>query len=111
MSVRTTLRSWPILSLIKARTPFHAGGNAYGVANMRGTDESGSTSSLPRGALVGDTARLFDEDRAAGNVEFVVWSYHTPIAWFGEDNGWVLPDEKYSSSTSRHQSRVRHAVL
>ena len=40
---------------------------------------------------------------------FIVYSYSTPIAWFGKI-GWVIPAIKYSQTTSRHQSIVRRAV-
>lgn len=37
--------------------------------------------------------------------EYAVYSYNTPIAWYGPE-GWVMPDEKYSVTTSRHQGRL-----
>lgn len=41
---------------------------------------------------------------------YVVYSYSTPIAWWDATTGWVIPDVKYSPTTSRHQSNVRLAV-
>ena len=41
---------------------------------------------------------------------YVVLSYDTPIAWWDATTGWVIPDVKYSPTTSRHQSNVRLAV-
>lgn len=41
---------------------------------------------------------------------YVVLSYDTPIAWWDATTGWVIPDVKYSPTTSRHQSIVRLAV-
>lgn len=41
---------------------------------------------------------------------YVVYSYNTPIAWWDAATGWVIPDVKYSPTTSRHQSIVRLAV-
>lgn len=41
---------------------------------------------------------------------YVVYSYNTPIAWWDATTGWVIPDVKYSPTTSRHQSIVRLAV-
>lgn len=46
---------------------------------------------------------------------YVVYSYDTPIAWrLPENNGgrqvWVMPAEKYSVTTSRHQSKIRVAL-
>jgi hypothetical protein len=39
------------------------------------------------------------------NAEYAVYSYNTPIAWFGAD-GWSFPPVKYSVTTSRHQGRL-----
>jgi len=50
----------------------------------------------------------FKEDEA--RIRYVVKSYSTPIAWRLDDGTWVVPEEKYSATTSRHQSRVRRAV-
>lgn len=48
------------------------------------------------------------------NVDYVVFSYATPIAWhvtgLGEWNGWVIPDVRYSVTTSRHQGFARVAL-
>lgn len=49
--------------------------------------------------------------------EYVVWSYGTPIAWHvpndgdGDDERWVIPDVKYSQTTTRHQNLVRTALV
>jgi hypothetical protein len=40
---------------------------------------------------------------------YVVYSYATPIGWVkldGNDN-WVIPDTKYSPTTTNHQSTLR----
>ena len=37
---------------------------------------------------------------------FVVYSYATPIAWFANGE-WVVPQAKYSVTTSRHLSATR----
>ena len=42
---------------------------------------------------------------------FVVFSYETPIGWFDYQRGtWVVPVERYSATTGRHQSRLRQAI-
>ena len=44
-----------------------------------------------------------------GAIDAVVYSYSTPIAW--RDNGvWIIPDVRYSTTTSGHQYRVRYAT-
>ena len=40
-------------------------------------------------------------------VDYVVFSYATPIAWHVNGKGWVYPDTKYSVTTSKHQGKVR----
>jgi hypothetical protein len=42
-------------------------------------------------------------------VDYVVWSYATPIAWHSRD-GWHVPATSYSVTTSQHQGTVRVAV-
>lgn len=37
----------------------------------------------------------------------IVYSYATPIGWVSSDGRVVVPDERYSSTTSSHQSLVR----
>lgn len=61
------------------------------------------------------TGRL-PEDRVTGfnratdaDDFYAVYSYQTPIAWYAHGT-WVVPDVKYSPTTSRHQSIVRNAV-
>jgi hypothetical protein len=88
---------------IVARQPFSAGGNAYGEPNFRGGPNEGTVGALPR--LWRDKFYL-----DVNAVDYVVYSYHTPIAWHTPD-GWTIPDHKYSVSTSKHQSAVRYALL
>lgn len=64
------------------------------------------------GALWGAPVYSTDRDRlpeeyhdSFKRAEYAVFSYSTPIAWYGPD-GWTFPDVKYSVTTSRHQSRI-----
>jgi len=36
--------------------------------------------------------------------------YSTPIAWYTEGNGWYVVEQKFSSTTSKHQNYVRQAI-
>jgi hypothetical protein len=49
-----------------------------------------------------------DKAITEGKSVYVVRSYQTPIAYYTE--GWHLVTEKFSSTTSRHQSIIRKAV-
>jgi len=43
-------------------------------------------------------------------IDYFVYSYQTPIAWHDTEAGWVVPDERYSQTTSVHQGRIRAAL-
>jgi hypothetical protein len=45
-----------------------------------------------------------------GQPVYVVYSYATPIAWWCEGTGWVVPDTRYSATTSKHQGTVRRSI-
>ncbi len=48
---------------------------------------------------------------SVNHADYVIYSYSTPIAWhdYYQDK-WVMPDEKYSATTSDHQSLVCTAI-
>lgn len=58
----------------------------------------------------GGSLRGADEDRwvetGGYRAEYVVLSYDTPIAWWSEMYGWHVVSQKFSVTTSRHQSRL-----
>ena len=60
------------------------------------------------GRLPAAEARRF-MDRAE-TIDYVVYSYVTPIAWHDAETGWTVPNVKYSPTTSHHQSTIRAAV-
>src|SRR5687768_6782689 len=41
-----------------------------------------------------------------GRADYVVWSYGTPIAWRIPGEGWTVPDDSYSVTTSRQQGKI-----
>ena len=49
--------------------------------------------------------------RADIRIIYVVRSWNTPIAWYVDGEGWVMPPIGYSGYTSRHQALVRRAVI
>ena len=53
-----------------------------------------------------ETARY---NRDLNSVLYWVYSYSTPIAWY-TPSGWYVVGQKFSHTTSRHQSRVRRAI-
>lgn len=66
------------------------------------TKRASSTGHLPS-----EWRALLQEHEHAGLVEFVVYSYATPIAWRLTDGTAVLPRVRYSQTTSRAQTYVR----
>jgi hypothetical protein len=42
-------------------------------------------------------------------VDYVVYSYGTPIAWHTSE-GWYVVAQKFSVTTSKHQTYVRRAI-
>lgn len=82
----------------KALQPFTAGGNAYGKPNFRGGPNEGTVGQLPA-----EWRERFYTD--ADEIDYVVYSYATPIAWHVTGQ-WVVPPVKYSSSTSHHQTAL-----
>lgn len=67
-----------------------------------------------------DPGYLRDKSEAAAalwradydKIDYVVYSYWTPIAWHvsGTVNEWIYPAVKYSPTTSAHQSKIRIAL-
>lgn len=43
-------------------------------------------------------------------MDYIVYSYQTPIAWHTPGTGWTVPDVTYSPTTSGHQRIIRTAV-
>ena len=77
---------------------------------FRGNSMFGSRGTSYGGHIYGRAAELWAADQIGGEIEYVVVSYATPIAWYTKRGEWVVPEEKYSHTTSRHQSVVRQAV-
>lgn len=49
------------------------------------------------------------EQMRSHKPSYVIKSYHTPVAWYGE-KGWVVPDVKYSRTTSRLQGTLKRSI-
>jgi len=76
--------------------------------------ESFTTSGALRGVLAPSyvtTGQLPNEYVAsAHSAIYVVYSYRTPIAWLTPGGDWVMPDTRYSVTTTRHQSKIATAI-
>lgn len=81
---------------ILSRQPFNAG-------NVSGMAFAGSPGDMPE--------PWRSEYRETRTTAYTVYSYATPIAWYDSERAeWVVPDIRYSASTSQHQSLVRYAL-
>jgi hypothetical protein len=69
---------------------------------------SGSRYSLGGGRLQGKELATFEADVNA--VDYVVYSYGTPIAWHTLNFGWYIVEQKFSVTTSKHSNYVRRAI-
>jgi hypothetical protein len=96
-------------------------GIAKAIANRERFTTHGALSGGPvRIGTAGRLGMLPDEYRSLwrqglilarnGHSIYAIWSYETPIAWRVDDGAWIQPEESYSVTTSRHQSRVAHAI-
>ncbi|RJL24025.1 hypothetical protein [Bailinhaonella thermotolerans] len=96
MRVQSIRRQVP--ALIQAREEFRSRGDT--ITGIRGP--AATTGRLPRD--------LAEDYRAyAGDIEYTVLSYRTPIAWVVRDR-IVIPPVRYSVTTSRHQSMASAAL-
>lgn len=78
---------------------------SHGALSARG--HTGPGDSLIFGELPG-TAR--ESMKSLSDIDYVVHSYSTPIGVHSKSQGWVIPDVKYSRTTSKHQSQLRRGA-
>lgn len=62
------------------------------------------------GMLPGPIASDFRRYVRDGMIQYVIYSYATPIAWRYHTGKWAMPGTKYSVTTSKHQGRVGTAI-
>lgn len=88
-----------VAEYIRDRKPF----DTHGALAAR-TYENG-VSRNAYGDLWGDECDQFEAD--APHIKYVVWSYATPIAWWTSTvRGWHVVEQKFSSTTTKHQGRL-----
>lgn len=131
MTKRRTFRvnadSWTVLQDLLVATPEDFNSDSD---TLRGrTIDYDKPSHIPSmGELPAEYSIALRNGLANHRVEFVIYSYRTPIAWrertvspnrvkgsnghtVGYSNHrWVMPDVRYSVTTSKHQGKVRTAL-
>lgn len=83
---------------------FITGGSFYG----RRRHPDSARMALPvHHRLGGDDLGQWRDDNEECLIDYVVYSYSTPIAWHRSGLGWYIVDQKFSPTTSKHQSIIR----
>ena len=67
----------------------------------------GSPYGMSEGYLTGADCEQYYTDQ--NSMDYVVYSYHTPIAWHTPE-GWYIVAQKFSQTTSKHQNLTRRAI-
>jgi hypothetical protein len=62
------------------------------------------------GRLPAASLAAFGTDQAHRTIDYVVYSYATPIAWHTAEDGWAVVTDKFSPTTTNHQHLVRMAL-
>ena len=101
MAIHSTATKNTIRNGIATLTDFRA------PATLSGTWEDGP---LYMGRLSSEGQEQMREDTRGASRVYVVRSYETPIAWYVEGRGWSQAAEKFSVSTTNHQSIVASAI-
>lgn len=106
MSTVRTVNRRTAAAAIADRVPFR---NSGGTFHGRPVDVSDAYAVSMCGRLPQEHCDALRDAIRNGAADYVVWSYGTPIAWTGSA-GDVVPDERYSPTTSGHQSITRTAL-
>ncbi|WKW85550.1 hypothetical protein SEA_REYNAULD_98 [Rhodococcus phage Reynauld] len=94
-------------AMSKRRSFTNKGRSFYAVETLAAP---GHTDELPAEARAALHAQFDEHVRVFGRrTVYVVWSYNTPIAWTDTDGALVVPDIRYSMTTTRHQTECRMA--
>lgn len=97
----TTRNPGPIAKKLLARESFNTNGALKGVAKPTWIDHGRMS--------VRDYATLYSDKQAYG-IDYVIYSYYTPIAWLRGDGQWAMPEADYSATTERHKNTIRAAI-
>lgn len=95
--LRLTTRSAATAQAIADRKTFTTSGSLCGYSVDR-------LSEWDRGKLDGGDLNVFLDSMQF--ISYVVMSYATPIAWFSTEYGWHVVTQKFSLTTTKHQSNL-----
>ena len=108
---------WTVLSDILCATPDEFNTDS---ASLRGRTIHNGVDIYGSGRMTGTDLDTFRGHRQAGALDYVIYSYGTPIAYriayaHPQYHGrteykWIVPSTRYSVTTSKHQGKVRTAL-
>lgn len=96
--MRYTSNHSSAVRFIAARKPF-TGNSMYGA----------TTPGYSVGRLSRDWQTVYFA--TANQIDYVVYSFATPIAWHLRNGLWIIPSTTYSGYTSRHQAYARRVAM
>lgn len=94
---RLTTRGPATAEAIRDAIPFTTSGALYAEVN--------TSTYIYSGHLNGVEAEILRTDGLDG-INYVVWSYSTPIAWRRTDGRWRVVAQRFSITTSKHQGNL-----
>ena len=97
----STRKPGPIAKKLLARESFRTNGALKGVAKPECFD-FGKMGVRDYGFL--------RSDQDFYGIDYVIYSYTTPIAWLRGDGSWFMPEAGYSVTTKRHKATIRAAI-
>lgn len=97
----STRKPGPIAEKLVARESFKTNGELKGVSKPEWFD-FGKMSVM-------DYAKLQFYNQFCG-IDYVIYSYTTPIAWLCGDGRWVMPEADYTPTTKHHKATIRDAI-
>ena len=102
MTIRTTTRNAATIArALRNSENFATSGALKGVADPYWIES---------GRMRPDDTDVMYSVRDAVGIDYVVFSYGTPIAYRTKSGEWVAPPTKYSVTTSKHQGIVQYAL-
>jgi hypothetical protein len=68
----------------------------------------GTFAHIGAGRLEGKELATYQADTVG--IDYIVYSYGTPIAWHTLNFGWYIVEQKFSTTTSKHQTYTKRAI-
>lgn len=101
---------WKLADIIARRDSFTNSTKSFrGTAWLSSYGRDAAIGRLPQEWVERFRADLFG-DGIRPAMDYIIYSYQTPIAWHTPATGWTVPDVAYSRTTSGHQRIIRAVV-